>query len=577
MSAHLVSLRIKNLALVEELTWRPGRGFNAISGETGAGKSVLLGALNLLLGERADKSLIRTGAESCAIEAVFESSDTKAYDALFEEAGVELCQEGQLLLKRSITPTGSRQFVNGSPCTLGLLKHLGDLLVDLHGPHEHQSLFSRERQTQILDDYAGLGELREEYGKARRRWLDLRAEAAALAEEAGQVERDLELIRHQLQEIDGAELADPGEEEELARRQRVVESSRRLLELGGQVAGLLDEGEYSLSSQCGDLGRLLREMARLDPAAGALESEQVALHETISSLSRSVADYLERIEDEPEARAEIAERLDLIQNLKRKYGASIAEILNFAEERRARLVRLEHREERGANLTGEIARAEEGMRKWARELSAGRKKGAGSLAKNVAGQLAELGFRQAGFAIQLEPMEAPGAQGMELADFVFAPNPGEAPRPLRQIASSGEISRVMLALKCALAEQDEVSLLVFDEIDANVGGETATRVGEKMRQLGEKRQVLCISHLPQVVAAASRHFCVEKEVRAGRTLSSLREISGAQREEEIARMLGGREASALEHARHLLAASTISGSGPAEPGAGPRRRKTPPQ
>jgi DNA repair protein RecN (Recombination protein N) len=552
MSAHLVSLRIKNLALVEELAWRPGRGFNAISGETGAGKSVLLGALNLLLGERADKSLIRTGAESCAIEAVFESRETRIYDALFEEAGVEPCQEGQLLLKRSITPTGSRQFINGSACTLGLLKSLGDLLVDLHGPHEHQSLFSRERQTQILDDFAGLRVLREGYVRARRMWLDLRAEAEALADEAGQAVRELELIRHQLEEIDGAELVDAGEEEELTQRQRVVENSRRLLELGGQAAGLLDEGEYSLSSQCGDLGRLLREIARLDPAAAALESEQIALHETLSSLSRGLADYLEKIEDEPEARVAIAERLDLIQGLKRKYGAGIAEVLAFAEERRERLGRLERREERGANLSGEIARAEEAMGKLARELSAGRKKGAGSLAKSVAGQLSELGFRQAGFEIQLEALAEPGAHGMELAEFVFAPNPGEAPRPLRQIASSGEISRVMLALKCALAEQDEVSLLVFDEIDANVGGETATRVGEKMRQLGEKRQVLCISHLPQVVAAASTHFCVEKEVREGRTQSSLREVVGVEREEEIARMLGGREASALEHARHLL-------------------------
>lgn len=573
MSACLVSLRIMNLALVEELTWRPGPGFNAISGETGAGKSVLLGALNLLLGERAEKSLIRTGADSCAIEAIFATDRPENYDQLLAESGIEPCQDGHLLLKRAITPTGSRQFVNGSPCTLATLKLLGDSLVDLHGPHEHQSLFSRELQTQILDDFSGLQETRAAYNQARRKFLALQAEAAALAEDAESANRELELLRYQVQEIEAAALQDPNEEEELLRRQKVSESARRLLELGSEALAMVDEGEFSLSSRVGELGRLLREMARLDAAAAPWEAEQLAVHESLSALSRSLAGYLVTLEDDPEERRALAERLDLLQTLKRKYGPTIPAILEFARERLERLETLENREQRGAHLEEEIRAARQEMLHLAEELGEGRKQGAAALAKAVAFQLGELGFRQAGFQISLEELGEPGPHGQELAEFVFAPNPGETPRPLRQIASSGEISRVMLALKCVLAEQDEVSLLVFDEIDANVGGETATKVGEKMRQLGAKRQVLCISHLPQVVAAAATHFVVEKEVEHGRTTSRLREVRGGEREEEIARMLGGRQSSAIEHARQLLTSAqqaTIS-----VPPAKPKKTKKP--
>lgn len=552
MSAHLVSLRIKNLALVEELSWSPGPGFNAISGETGAGKSVLLGALNLLLGERADKSLIRTGADSCAIEAIFETRDPDPYDRLLETAGAELCQDGQLLLKRSLSPNGSRQFANGSPCTLQLLKSLGDLLVDLHGPHDHQSLFSREHQTRLLDQFAGLTSLHHDYTMARRLWLDAVAEEEKISRDALEAARELDLVRHQLAEIDAAEITDENEEEELIRRQKTAEHARRLLELGSQGLALLDEGEIALTGLSGDLGRLLREMTRLDESTASLETEQIALHDSIASLTHSLRDYLERIDDDPETLETLHQRLDLLQSLKRKYGHTLAEILTFAEERRRRLDELLRREEREKNLAGEIAAAHASTLTLGKKLSAARQEGATKLARAVAGQLTELGFQQAGFSIGLEEQTAPSASGLELAEFVFAPNPGEAPRPLRQIASSGEISRVMLALKCTLADQDEVSVLVFDEIDANVGGETATCVGKKMGDLGRSRQVLCISHLPQVAAAASTHFCVEKEIRDGRTVSLLRELSGLEREEEIARMLGGRQSSALEHARHLL-------------------------
>jgi DNA repair protein RecN (Recombination protein N) len=552
MSASLASLRIKNLALVEDLEWLPGRGFNVVTGETGAGKSVLIGALTLLLGERADKTLIRTGAESCSIEALFETENPSIFDELLAEAGVEPCEEGRLILKRQITATSGRQFVNGSPCNLSLLKKLGDLLVDLHGPHDHQSLFSREEQTRLLDDYAGLEKTRADFQRIRRSWLGLVAERDAAVRDAQSIAREIDLLRHQISEIDAAELRE-GEEEEIERRHRAASNARRIRETGSAAAALLAGDEHSLSSLCGELGRLLREITRLDPSAARLEERQCEIHEMLMDLSHDLDAHLQEINDDPQRLEELSRRLDLLLSLKRKYGPTLADVRAYADSARARLAELLAREERGAGLGDDIARAEKEMLRLAKELSEGRAKGAAKLQKAVSNQLLELGFRQAGFEIRLERVDPPGIQGAELAEFVFAPNPGEAPRPLRQIASSGEISRIMLAIKCALAAQDRVALLVFDEIDANVGGETATRVGEKMRELGKNHQVLCITHLPQVAAAATTHFLVEKHVENGRTISTLQQLDESARIGELARMLGDRGVSAYELARRLLA------------------------
>lgn len=551
MSAFLASLRIKNFALVEDVSWSPGRGFNAVTGETGAGKSVLIGALMLLLGERADRSMIRTGAETCSIEALFETGDGALFNPLLEEAGAEPCEEGRLIVKRQFSASSSRQFVNGSPCNLSLLKKLGELLVDLHGPHDHQSLFSREEQTRLLDEYGGLAESRVNFVRARKEWLALVAEREELTRDAEAVRREIDMLRYQCNEIEAAELL-PGEEEEIEARHRAAGNARRIREAGAEASALLDGEETSLSAICAALGKSLRELARLDPAAATLEERRVELHELIADLSRGMDQYLRGIEDDPARLAELAKRMDTLVSLQRKYGSTTREILAFAENASRRLSELESREERGAGLAERIAGAEKETLRAAGVLSAGRAKAAGKLRKAVAALLGELGFLKAGFEISLEAVSPPGPHGAELAEFVFSPNPGEAPRPLRQIASSGEISRVMLALKCALAAQDRVALLVFDEIDANVGGETATKVGEKMGELGDSRQVLCITHLPQVAAVARTHFLVEKKVQTGRTFSFLRELGAEERAEEIARMLGGGGSSALGHARTLL-------------------------
>lgn len=551
MSATLASIRIKNFALVEDLTWSPCRGFNAISGETGAGKSILIGALKLLLGERADRSLIRAGADQCAVEALFETAAPRPLDLVLENHGAENCEDGKLIVKRSFSASGGRQFVNGSPCNIALLKELGDLLVDLHGPHDHQSLFSRDEQTRLLDDYAGISETAENYRSLRARWLSLRKEKETLSTQSQAIAREIELLRHQTEEIAAAELRD-GEDEEWNNAHRAASNAKRIREVCSNATALLSEDESSLSSRLGDLGKLLKELLRLDERTAPFESAQIEIIEQIADLSREIESYADKIDTDPEKLAEIEARLDTIGNLKRKYGNSIREVLEFSQTAHARLKELENMEERGGSLDSEILAAEKSMRSLAETLSQTRTKTSKKLAAAVAAQLLELGFRQAEFSIKLDGVPDFGTHGKELAEFVFAPNPGEPSHPLRQIASSGEISRVMLALKCALAAQDRVALLVFDEIDANVGGETATKVGAKMRELGTLRQVLCITHLPQVAASASAHFLVEKKVKEGRTISVLTPLAGEERENEIARMLGGKSASAHQHAKALL-------------------------
>jgi DNA repair protein RecN (Recombination protein N) len=552
--ATLASLRIRNLALVEDLTWHPGEGLVAITGETGAGKSLLIGALQLLLGERADKALIRAGAESCTVEAVFDVGEARELDAWLGEQGAEPCAEGELLLKRTLSAAGAgRQFLNGSACTLSALKALGDRLVDLHGPHDHQSLFSREAQTRVLDAYAGAGAMAADFAAAHRDQARLTGEIARLRglEHEAALRRDL--LAHAAKEIGEAKLR-AGEEEEVVSRLRAAGNSRRLIELGAQMQSALGaEGEGGVRSTLAEAVRAARELARLDEAArGMLESlEEIAGR--VADLENEVRRYAERIEADPATLQDLEARADLLQSLKRKYGGTIGEVMARGEEAARDLEDIETRGEKIGAMEKDAAAAAAKMTKLAKALSAARTKAAPALAKAVTKELRELGFLRAELGVRLERLDEPRGLGAELAEFEFAPNPGEPAKALRAIASSGEISRVMLALKSVLAGQDGVPLLVFDEIDANVGGEVAVKVGQKMRALSRAHQVLCITHLPQVAAAAHRQFAVTKEFDGQRTQTAVGELAGTEREVELARMLGGQDTdSARAHARTLL-------------------------
>lgn len=558
----LTTLRIRNLALVSDLTLELHPGLNVVTGETGAGKSVILGAIQLVLGERADRSAIRAGADLCSVEAVFTTGHTQsAIDTLLTDHGLDPCSEGLLVLRRSFTPAGTnRQFINGSPTTLATLAALGNLLVDLHGPHEHQSLLQPARQLAILDAFGGITPERETFSKLVRERSRLITEKSALIGDEQSYARQLDLLRYQTHEIDSARIQ-PGEEESLSDEHRRLSNAARLLELSQTAAAALAHDDDSISQRLGTVGRLLHDLIRIDPSTDTL----VSLHEQAVALLRDLQHGLDRYasstELDPERLQAVTERIDLIQSLRRKYGSSIEDILEFGQNARHQLETLESRDSEILRLDQAIQEIDVRIEHLGRTLHNKRRKIAPTLAKAASRELASLGFRQAGFSADIQlavGQDTPAttsAQGYDHCEFLFAPNPGETARPLRAIASSGELARVMLALKTVLAEQDEVPVLIFDEVDANVGGETAHAVGINMQRIARNHQVLCITHLPQVAAHATSHFVVTKETTEGRTESRIQQVTAEERIDEIGRMLGGGPA-ARRHANDLLATST---------------------
>ena len=551
MSAVLTLLRIRNLALVEELEWQIGPGFVAVTGETGAGKSIIIGALHLLLGERADKSLIRTGADLCTVEAVFSGNDLRKLNSQLAEAGVEPCEE-DLILKRTLSSTGTnRQFINGSPTTLSVLKDLGDDLVDLHGPHDHQSLLSPETQLHLIDSFAHAEQQLEEYRKHYWQLQTLLAEHAALNTAETAREQELDLLRHQVTEIESTKLV-ADEEQEIEKRYRLASNSKRLIELASAVANKLSESDDSVLSQLAETQRLLRELEKVDSSIAQFSSAHASAVVELSEIARTLSAYSEKLDLDPEQLLALEQRVSLYETLKRKYGGSIADVIAFGERAAERMGKIEGRDAELERLTKEIDDVRTHMNRAGEALRKSRLKAAPKLSDNIRCNLRDLGFRQSEFEAKLTALEEARPSGIDSVELLFSPNPGEPLKPLSAIASSGEISRLMLAIKSALAAHDEIPLLVFDEIDTNVGGEIANAVGAKMQTLGRDHQVICITHLPQVAAAASSHFVVTKDVTRGRTFSNLNEVTGKARHEEIARMLGGKSDSALKLAASLL-------------------------
>src|SRR5438874_1602719 len=551
MAAILTLLRITNLALVEELEWHLAQGFTAVTGETGAGKSIIIGALQLLLGERADKSLIRTGTDLCTVEAVFSGNDLEKLNPQLVESGIEPC-ENDLIIKRSFsTAGGTRQFINGSPTTLSVLKNLGDELVDLHGPHDHQSLLSPDRQLSLLDSFARAEDQLAEYRNLYGQLQTLLAEHAALNTAETAREQELDLLRHQTTEIKSANLV-AGEEEEVENRYKLTASSKRLIELASAIANKLSETDDSVLSQLAETQRLLRELEKIDSSITQFSSAHAASVVELSEIARALSAYAEKLDLDPQQLAALEQRISLFETLKRKYGGSIAEVIAFGERATERMRKIEGRDAELDRLAKEIESVRAQMNRAGKALRTLRVKAAPKLSETIRRNLRDLGFRQSEFEAKLSALDEPRPSGFDSVELLFSPNPGEPLKPLRVIASSGEISRLMLAIKSALAAHDAIPLLVFDEIDTNVGGEIAHAVGAKMQTLGRNHQVICITHLPQVAVTASSHFVVTKEVIRSRTYSQLREVSGKGRQEEIARMLGGKSESALKLAASLL-------------------------
>ena len=536
---------------MEELEWQIAPGFVAVTGETGAGKSIIIGALQLLLGERADKSLIRTGADLCTVEAIFSGEHLQKLNPQLVAAGVEPC-ENDLIIKRSFSEgAGTRQFINGSPTTLSILKNLGDELVDLHGPHDHQSLLSPDKQLGLLDSFARAEEELAEYRKHYRQLQTLLADHAALNTVETAREQELDLLRHQISEISSANLV-AGGEEEIESRYKLASNSKRLVELASTIANKLSEADDSILSQLAETQRLLRELEKIDDAISRFSSAHATAVVELSEIARSLSQYAEKLDLDPAQLSALEQRVSLFETLKRKYGGSILEVIAFGERATERMRKIEGRDAELERLASEIEKIRAQMNRRGEEVHKLRVKAAPELSENIRCNLSDLGFRQSEFEARLSALDEPRPNGFDSVELLFSPNPGEPLKPLRVIASSGEISRLMLAIKSALAAHDAVPLLVFDEIDTNIGGEIAHAVGAKMQRLGRDHQVVCITHLPQVAATATSHFVVTKEVVRGRTFSNLREVTAKARREEIARMLGGKGESTLKLAASLL-------------------------
>ena len=549
----LQSLQIKNLALVDSLRIEFAPGLNVITGETGAGKSIIVGALGLLLGERADKSVIREGAEQCLIEADFTLESSLEIDGILQESGLEPCAEGQLVIRRLVAASGAgRQFVNNSPATLQVLKSIGDLLVDMHGPHDHQSLFSPEFQLSLLDAFGDLAALRQAYREHYETWQGLREKRRALEANEQDTARQIDLLAFQVKELEAAALK-ADEEDAVLREQTLQGNAQRILQLAETARHALTEGEASAFASLASAQQALGELAVLAEPAKAWKAEAKSAASQIQELVRGLDSFTQKIEGDPARLQWLDERLAVYQKMKRKYGATIPEILAYLDQARRNLHDLKTRGEQLVKLDAELAAHRDRMETQGQALRNKRRAAARRLEKAVIKELADLGFPQAAFAIDLREAEA-RSSGLDAVEFGFTPNPGEPGRPLRAIASSGEMSRVMLAIKTVLADHDRIPILVFDEIDVNVGGKMGQAIGSKLAGIARQRQVLCITHLPQVAVYGTTQFAVSKTTRGERTFSGITRLSPEGRVDEIARMLGGRDLTSvtLKHAREML-------------------------
>lgn len=551
----LQTLRIRNLALLEEVSLDFEAGFTAVTGETGAGKSILLGALSLLAGERADKTIIRQGAAATEVEAALYFSRPEKIDAVLATLELPPSEEGVVILKRSVPrDRAPRISVNGSLATLAALQRLGEHWIDFHGPSEPRRLLKTSCQLELLDLFARADAAVTNYRETYGAWRNLVAERRRISEESRLSPDQVDFLRGQLAQVDALELTDDAIgalERDFQRMNRAQE----LIELSDALANGLT-GDEGVQARIGALLREARQLESIDPASKPLADRLGSVAVELNDLGAEFSALGQQMQFDPEQAEALSSRMNTWLDLKRKHGGDVKAVAAARDELRRRL-------EVQGDLTGTLARmdeqigkAERVVRKEAQALRAVREKAAKELAKVAAKSIAQLGFKKADFQVRIVPLAEPGPAGDCECEFLFSPNVGEAPLPLQRIASSGELARVMLALKTVLADLDDVPLLVFDEVDANVGGEIGRVVGEKMSGIARNHQVLCVTHLPQVAAQATCHLLVNKDQSKDRAVVTIHGIQASRkaRVSELARMLGDRNAkSALAHAEELLA------------------------
>ncbi len=549
----LLQLHVKNLAIIDEVEVDFTEGLNILTGETGAGKSVILGSIHLALGAKADKDSIRDGAEYALVELVFQT-ESEEQKKKIEELDLPVEEDGVVILQRKISPARSVFKVCGETVSASVLKELAPILLDIYGQHDYQSLLQDKKHLDILDSFgdktleAQKALLKEEYAK----YLELKKAYDTPEMSPEQRERELSFARFEVDEIEKAKLV-PGELEELESNLRKMENSGKVKDGLARVLQLLKEEDSSCENS---LNRALREMsniASLDEDMEAFEERMAEVDALLRDLSRDLNHTLEADDFDEREFVRVRERVDLINHLQIKYGKSIEKILDYAEERKAYIYRLENAVEESERIAKELATKEALLEEYAEALRKLRQAEAVKLEKEIVEALHDLNFMQAEFEVSFEEAEQVGANGKDKVVFMISTNPGEKLRPLSAVASGGELSRIMLAIKTISAKRDDINTLIFDEIDSGISGKTAWKVSEKLGILSKSHQVICITHLPQIAAMADSHYCIEKSEQNGKTVTNIAPLNEEGALNEVARLLGGEVITdaVLENAREL--------------------------
>ncbi len=562
----LEQIHIKNFALIEEIRLEFNAGLNILTGETGAGKSIILGALNSILGERVTADSIRSGTDRASIEAVFSVKENPDAEKVLSEAGIPF-ENNEIIIRREILADGkNRVFINSSSATLAKLKELGDFLIDIHGQHEHQSLLQVDQHIKILDQFGKLGKETEEYKKAYDLFFSLSNQKQKLLMNEQEKERRMELLRHAIKEIDDAKLI-MGEEKELDDTVRKLSHAEKLFENIDSLYDTLYNSEESILSRLARKSTEFEKVLQFDESLSTVKTRLDSVKFEIQDISEILRDYRQNSDLDPSRLDSLIERQALISKLKKKYGTTIQEILTYREASASDLNHIINNDEEITRLDKEIVKAKKDLYQVAMTLSGRRHVVAKILEERVNKELHDLAMKGSKFSIKFGFNESPDGiieengkkyritkTGVDVVEFLISTNVGEEPKPLRKIVSGGELSRIMLALKNIFAEADRIGTMVFDEIDTGISGETSLVVGQKLKSISKVKQVICITHLPQIAAKSDRHFTVVKEVKGDRTLTSVLQLSDDEKLKEIARIMKGDKITetTLQHAQELI-------------------------
>lgn len=556
----LKELRIKNYAIIDELNIDFKPGLNILTGETGAGKSIIIESLGLILGERASDESIRSGEDSAAVEAVFDISQIKKIREILAKSGIET-EDNEIIIKRQISRSGkNRSYINGNAINLSSLKDIGNMLVDVHGQHEHQTLLYPENHSTVLDLFGNTFHLREKCRESYSNLQNLQMEMNELINKERERVQRIDLLNFQMEEIDKAEL-NTGEDEELKREKNLIQNAERLHRYAVESYDILYSSEGSVTEKLNTVITAIGELSKIDSSTEKFLNDGREVLFQIEDLAARIRDYTDKIEFNPNRLSEIDDRLAEITALKRKYGANIEDILNYRKKIDEELSILSKNQERMDGLSGEIERLKKDLENIATGLASEREKAADRFESMIEKELKELKMEKVRFEVNFF-YESPPSEGRAVGggifinykgkpvrlfpegigkiEFFFSPNIGEDLKPLSKIASGGELSRVMLSIKNILTNKDSIPVLIFDEVDAGIGGGVAEVVGEKLKKVSKNRQVFCITHLPQIASRADAHFQITKKAFSSRTITVVKELLGEERVEEIARMAGGK-------------------------------------